>query len=199
MTNMKVYQEITLLPSADIPLNFIWEKMYQQIHLALVECKNTTGLVSVGAAFPEYNNDTHQLGKKLRLFASDESDLEKMDVKKWVSCLADFVHVTGIRSVPEQVSSFVMYKRVQFKTKDHKIRHSAKRNGISLDEAAAACRDYKDPFNTLSVTPPFVRVNSRSTQKKFRLFIAKEVVSCGVAGAFNPYGLSQNYATVPEF
>ena len=37
---MKHYIEITLLPDAEVGLGFIWQKMYQQIHLALVEVKD---------------------------------------------------------------------------------------------------------------------------------------------------------------
>ena len=39
---MNYYREITILPNADISFYFIWQKLYQQIHLALVE--NKTGM-----------------------------------------------------------------------------------------------------------------------------------------------------------
>ncbi|MDG2898076.1 type I-F CRISPR-associated endoribonuclease Cas6/Csy4, partial [Vibrio parahaemolyticus] len=36
---MDYYQEITLLPDADISLGFIWQNVFQQVHLALVDNK----------------------------------------------------------------------------------------------------------------------------------------------------------------
>lgn len=66
---MNAYQEITLLPSADINLNFLWEKAYQRIHLRLVETKMPDGLSPIGLAFPEYNAEKCQLGAKLRIFS----------------------------------------------------------------------------------------------------------------------------------
>jgi len=34
---MKWYIDLTLLPESEIPIYFLWEKVYQQLHLALVE------------------------------------------------------------------------------------------------------------------------------------------------------------------
>ncbi|MCO4790206.1 type I-F CRISPR-associated endoribonuclease Cas6/Csy4, partial [Vibrio cholerae] len=36
---MNYYQEITLLPDADIALGFLWQNVFQQVHIALVEHK----------------------------------------------------------------------------------------------------------------------------------------------------------------
>ena len=58
---MNYYQDITLLPDADIGLYFLWQKVYQQIHLALVENKSADNASAIGVAFPEYNVDKHHL------------------------------------------------------------------------------------------------------------------------------------------
>ena len=68
---MKYYQEISLLPNVDIGLYFLWQKVFQQIHLALVENKGTEKAGEVGVAFPEYNANKFSLGTKLRLLAED--------------------------------------------------------------------------------------------------------------------------------
>ena len=57
---MKNYIEITLLPSAEITLSFLWEKLYQQLHLALVEIQDSDKSVSVGVSFPKYRCDTEK-------------------------------------------------------------------------------------------------------------------------------------------
>ena len=36
---MKYYLDMTLLPDTDITLDFIWQKIYQQVHIALVDNK----------------------------------------------------------------------------------------------------------------------------------------------------------------
>lgn len=87
---MKFYIEITLLPGVDIGINFLWAKLYQQIHLALVDMNDGKGSVPVGVAFPQYDTDKNRLGNKLRLFASSESDLIKLDIKKWLNRLLDY-------------------------------------------------------------------------------------------------------------
>lgn len=51
---MEYYQEITLRPGPEIPLNFLWTKVYTQIHLALVAQKDTPQGGSFGVSFPEY-------------------------------------------------------------------------------------------------------------------------------------------------
>ena len=48
---MKNYIEMTLLPDADITLNFLWEKLYQQLHLALVEIQDSDKTVPVWSLF----------------------------------------------------------------------------------------------------------------------------------------------------
>ena len=66
---MKCYLNITLRPNADIVLYFLWEKLYQQLHLALVESQDVDEKVSVGVAFPGYNSEKNQLGSQIRIFA----------------------------------------------------------------------------------------------------------------------------------
>ncbi|MFT6209378.1 MAG: CRISPR-associated endonuclease Csy4, partial [Colwellia sp.] len=49
---MKYYLDITLLPEADITLGFIWQKVYQQIHIALVDNKIGMNESAIAVAFP---------------------------------------------------------------------------------------------------------------------------------------------------
>ena len=89
---MKFYQEITLIDQAEISPYFIWSKLYAQLHIALAEQKNIEDKVSIGVTFPQYiyeekgddEKSKVNLGKKLRLFSESESDLKKLDLRKWL-------------------------------------------------------------------------------------------------------------------
>jgi CRISPR-associated endonuclease Csy4 len=193
---MKVYQDITLLPTPEIGQYFLWEKVYQQIHLALVESQNEEGQVPIGIAFPEYSSNPPKLGNKLRLFAPEEKTLETLAARQWLSRLLDYVHITGIRSVPEQTKGQVIYKRLQPKANPERLaRRKAKRENISLENALIALKEVKPE----RVKTPFVHINSQSSQRRFRLFIDKARVSQSQQGLFSTYGLSFQEATLPEF
>ena len=66
---MNYYQDITLLPDAVITLGFIWQKVYQQVHIALAENKIAENQSAIAVAFPEYGSKGFPLGSKLRLLA----------------------------------------------------------------------------------------------------------------------------------
>ena len=61
---MKYYQQISLMPTADIGLYFLWQKVYQQIHLALVENKSSDNVSAIGVSFPEYNTNRYSPFKR---------------------------------------------------------------------------------------------------------------------------------------
>src|SRR3990167_2446824 len=110
---MNYYQEISLLPTADIALYFLWQKVYQQIHLALVENKSADNGSSVGVAFPDYDADKYSLGNKIRLFARDAQTLEKMCCEKWLNHLNDYVELTTIKSVPAKTVGYACFKHAK--------------------------------------------------------------------------------------
>ena len=77
---MKYYQEITLIPDAEIPPDFLWTKVYAQIHLAFADRENIDHKQIYGVSFPEYADES--MGEKARVFAPEEADLKKLDLKK---------------------------------------------------------------------------------------------------------------------
>ena len=97
---MTHYQEIFLLPNADIGLYFLWQKVYQQIHLALVEHKEGANRSAVGLSFPGYDAGKYLLGTRLRLFAAEEKQLQQVNCVKWLHRLDDYVDVNRITPVP---------------------------------------------------------------------------------------------------
>ncbi len=192
---MKFYLDITLLPSPEIPINFVWQKVYQQIHLALVQMKDANGTVPIAAAFPEYSNEEHQLGKKLRLFASEQSQLESLDIKKWLARLSDYVHITQIREVPVNVRGYACFSRLQAKSSIERIaRRKARHLGIDEGKALQMLTKFKERKRS----EPFINLQSLSGGQTFHLFIAKKEVEQSVKGSFSLYGLSST-ATTPWF
>lgn len=204
---MKFYQEITLIDQAEISPYFIWSKLYTQLHIALAEIKDDSDKVGIGASFPQYifeekveNQKTRiNLGNKLRLFAESEADLKKLDIRKWLERLEDYVHITSIREVPSDIKGYAIYKRKQVKTNAQRLaRHRIKRGDIGFDEALAR---YSNVVTTTNF--PYIEMKSLSTsdqqsEKRFKLFIEKQPAEKTETQVFSTYGLS-SVSSVPEF
>ncbi len=192
---MKYYLDITLLPDAEANIGFLWHKVYGQVHIALVEGKNANGNSDIAVSFPEYGDKSFPLGNKLRLLASMREQLQQLDIDKWLNRLSDYCHCTSIKEVPQAVSAFMRFKRVQFDTNVERLaRRRAKRKGGSLEQAMQHFTGFKDQESKL----PYINMISLSKNKRFRLFIEKEEENGEKMGKFNCYGLSKT-ATVPWF
>ncbi|PSJ18817.1 type I-F CRISPR-associated endoribonuclease Cas6/Csy4 [Nitrosomonas supralitoralis] len=194
---MKHYLEITLLPNPDINLLTLWSKVFQQIHLGMVEMQNDQKRVPIGVSFPEYiiGEKYSVLGDKLRLFAQDETTLARFNASRWLARLSDHIHLTGIRSVPDKLNGYAIYQREQPKTnKERLARRYAIRNHIDYD---TAIQRYSDMEYKL-ISTPFIRLKSLSSNKIFCLWIKKKTAIESSNNTFSSYGLSTS-ATVPEF
>lgn len=192
---MKYYQDITLLPDAEVSLGFLWQKVYGQLHLALVEQQAANGNSAISVSFPEYQNSFFPLGSKLRLLASTGEQLQQLNLAKWLNRLSDYTHCTSIKEVPASVTQHARFKRVQFDTNVERLaRRRIKRKGGTLEEALAHYAGFNDQQSNL----PFVNIQSLSKDERFRLFIDQDILDQAEGGEFNCYGLSKT-ATVPWF
>jgi len=194
---MKCYIEITLLPSAEIASYFLWEKMYQQLHLALVEAQDSNNKVKVGVSFPDYDASQYQLGHKLRLFAQSDEVLENLNISKWFSRLSDYLHISSIRDVPEKIEGYAFFKRLQPKSNNDRLaRRRAKRKNISYEQAKAHYDGQKEQYSRA----PFIRIKSHSSDKQYRLMIVRIDADSDAQmnDGFSTYGLSAK-STVPIF
>lgn len=192
---MKYYQEITLLPNAEVPVDFLLEKAYHHTHLRLVEMQDFKGYATIGIGFPEYKVG-YPLGRKLRLFAMSRDVLVKFNVKVVLERLSDYVQITEIQNVPENVKGYCCFMRQQTKNNiDRLSRRRAKRHNISIEQAILEL----DNFSDVLIRTPFIFINSQSTNKRFKLFVKKEIADVPkYEGGFSTYGLSP-ISTVPEF
>lgn len=192
---MKYYQELTLLLQEDIDLYFIWHKLYQQLHLALVENKTGDNASAIGVAFPEYNADEYYLGTKLRLLSENDNLLEQLHCEKWLNRLRDYVYVSQIKPVPEKLTGYACFKHKKLKGNKEKLaRRRAKRKGESFEQALAHYANYEDEQSKL----PFINMISQTNGENFRIYIEKQNYEVPCEGTFSCYGLS-NKSTVPLF
>jgi len=194
---MKQYIEITLLPNPEVDVHFLWSKVYLQLHLALVEIKDADSLVPVGVSFAEYRSDEKHslLGSKLRVFSSDKSQLEKLNLNHWFNRLSDYVHITSIRTVPSE-HGYVVVRRVHTPANVGNLaRRYAKRHSISLETALELYTNY-DPKQPTRL--PFIKVKSLSSANDFTLCIQQNAKATAISGLYSTYGLSGT-STVPHW
>ncbi len=192
---MNYYQEISLWPDTDINLYFIWQKLYQQIHLALVENKIAENESAIGSAFPEYEADKFSLGTKLRLFSKEELQLVQLGCDKWLNRIKDYIQVSRIKHVPERVTGYTCFKNIKLKGNKEKLaRRWAKRKGETLEQAMAHFEEYKEQNSKL----PYINMVSQTNGQHFRLFIEKQGQESSKTGLYSCYGLSGT-TTVPLF
>lgn len=204
---MNRYIEVTLLPTPDISLYFLWQKVYQQIHLGFASIKKADDTIPIGVSFPEYDSEMNHLGNKLRLFTEDIKALEALNIDKCLNRLKDYVHISSIKDVPASVGEFALFDRQQVKSSITRLaRRKAKRKGIEYEEALASLEGFEEkqskaPFilmESLSSENKGDSDNSGDQRHKFRLSIVKKTVGEPQKGTFNCYGLSKQ-ATVPWF
>lgn len=195
--SVNFYIDITLLPDPGMSLNFLWEKVYRQLHLSFVKIQDENGVVPIGISLPGYKNSRGktQLGNKVRLFSDDKDVLSSFDVKSRLKDFEDYLHFTAVREVPERVNSYACFRRIQAKSSNERLaRRKAKREEIGLDEALSTFKSRKEQ----KISMPYIHVKSSSSQQRFRLFIEKIESETKVNNGFNSYGLSSE-STVPEF
>jgi len=220
---MKHYQDITLLPDAEISLSFLWQKVYQQIHLALVENKIGENHSAIALSLPKYKAPSKEqnkekgfpLGNKVRIFAEQLTQLEQVNISQWLLRLQDYVHVTSIKAVPDNVKEHVAFKRKHVKGKNRRLtdimkkaEHQSSKFNVPIEQcintltAKYAAEKEKQPL-------PFIVVKSLSSKndtemnKQFPLFIEMQTALAPTTGEFNCYGFSSlkvdKLATVPWF
>ena len=217
---MKYYLDITLLPEADITLGFIWQKVYQQVHIALVENKVGNNESTIAVSFPRYNtekSDEHAfpLGNQLRLLANEQSQLTTLNIAKWLNRFEDYVHIKSIKAVPAN-ATYAAFVRQQAKgeariEKDmlSKAKCWSEKSGQTLATCLAELEKSKPKANN---NLPFIWLESQETKqrdlansRKFPLFIKKVEVAEHQLGTFNCYGLStkdsnkEKLASIPQF
>ncbi|TDO96273.1 type I-F CRISPR-associated endoribonuclease Cas6/Csy4 [Marinomonas balearica] len=201
---MNYYQDITLLPSDDIGMHFLWSKVMMQLHLALVEIQDANQKAPVASSFPNYReaaqNKPAYVGNKIRLFATNKTDLERLNIQKWMNRLEDYLHIKSISEVdPSKVQGYESFSR---RHKPGNVEYMIRRrmNGLdkSYEEATEHFKGYKlsEDFKRL----PFIQMKSLVKNREFRLVIKRKTLEQAVETdfVFNTYGLNKDVA-LPKF
>jgi len=195
---MPIYREIRLFDDTEISLGFIWQKLYERLHKALVPLKDADESVPVGFTFPGYGGH-FPLGDRLRIFAPDLATFENLDLENALVNLTDYLHLSELRATPDK-HGYVIFRRKQFKTNPFRqARRYAKRHGLSFEEALKRYEafDVKEILDKNGL--PFFNYYSTSTGQKTKIFIEKSESKSHKEGSFNTFGLSKEGATLPNF
>jgi CRISPR-associated endonuclease Csy4 len=199
---MKHYIDITLLPSDDIGIHFLWSKVMMQVHLALVEIQGSDKKTSIAVSFPDYKERNAKLsafiGNKMRLFASQPSDLEDLNINKWLSRLDDYVHVKAINDVPDNIKSYESFSRAtKSGSADKHIRRRMKRHNETLEQTIMYYSDYTMDEEVKAL--PFIKMRSLGGGDEFNMSIRrKTAISENVESSFSTYGFNR-HAGLPRF
>jgi CRISPR-associated endonuclease Csy4 len=199
---MKHYIDITLLPSDDIGVHFLWSKLMMQVHLALVEIQDDKKQVPIAASFPKYQAKMDEkpgfVGNKLRLFATDKNDLERLNLGKWLNRLEDYVHMKSIVEVPSKVLGYESFnRRRKSGSPDKHIKRRMQRHNETLEQAAEFFKGYNMAKEDKAL--PFIRMKSLHSDNEFCMsIIRKEVEASSQRVMFNTYGLSGK-GVLPKF
>ncbi len=194
---MKHYIEITLLPNEEVSLYFLWSKVYLQLHLAMVEQQKSSGVVTSGVAFSEYQDKGITLGSKLRIFDVTEVALKALNLIKWFDKLSDYIHISSIKQVPDSLKGHVIFSRYNSKgTPEKRARRYAKRHDVSFEKALGI---YEQLAKEQS-SAPFIKLKSLSNGHAYSFMILKSTLTKEPKqkGGFSTYGLS-NGKSVPWF
>lgn len=212
---MNHYQEITLLPDAEISLAFLWTKVYTQLHLAFVAQKDTPHGGTFAVSFPEYTEGKGKgLGHKVRVFAETEEALQTLNLDKKLERLLDYVHLTTIRPIPtRRLKGYAIYSRQHApKSQAQTARRFARRHDLPIEQATARLakkqrpNDRRDPKESKADETrknatrdlPYIQMQSLTNHHKYSLFIQKQPTPAPATSPFSLYGLSPK-AAVPEF
>ncbi|MFI0399004.1 MAG: type I-F CRISPR-associated endoribonuclease Cas6/Csy4 [Thiolinea sp.] len=196
------YIELSCLPDEGVPAAFILGKVMDTVHLCLVNLQKEWGHNPVGLSFPEYRYQLDENGKlleasigsKLRLFARDEAQLERLNLKAPLRRLEDYVHQRQ-SSIERPNLAFASFQRVQVRSSvERLVRRRMNSLGQPVEVAQAAFKDFEEARSDL----PFVHLHSHSSEQAFRLFIRKRAVQKPEQWQFSSYGLSAAVG-VPDF
>lgn len=194
---MQYYQEITILPNADLSVYAVWSKVFYQVHLKLAALQNNEARGSIGVSFPKYENNLEKvcLGNVLRIFAENIDELTLLELDNVLRRYKDYVKVKQPRMIPQRtVSGYAVYSRYRFESsRSQKARRYAKRHNISYDEAERLF-----PNNARGKQPPYIQLKSSTNGNSFRLYITKVLKDEECKNGFSAYGLD-SLSTVPEF
>ena len=187
---MDHYIEIRLLPDPEFAPPMLMSAVFAKLHRGLVE----HGHGDIGVSFPDVDDKLATLGPRIRLHGTRDSLARLMHIP-WLAGMRDHAAVGAIAPVPPSTRHRVV-RRVQAQSNPERLRRRLM-NRKGIDNASA--REAIPESAAERVHLPHVSLASRSTNQRFRLFIAHQPPQDSPnSGRFTTYGLSAS-ATIPWF
>jgi len=193
---MNYYQEIKILPDAEMRENLLLNKTVTKLHKALHDQKQT----AIGVSFPNFNL---KLGDTIRLHGN-QNDLQTLQDSNWLGGLSGYCDVSEIMPVPENIKGYRTISRIQPTMTEAKLKKRIDYQQINGDlknkeDIDAYKKQYKAKMFSVSLDNPYLELQSTSTGELYRIFINfGDIQNEPVTGEFNRFGLSKT-ATVPWF
>jgi CRISPR-associated endonuclease Csy4 len=204
------------LGDAEISSGFLMGRLMHALHITMVNATPAGQPCPLGVSFPGYRDaETDRdvrseisgsseyqsrvlgppIGKSVRLFARDASELDSIQWSRSMVGLDDYIHRTGVRKVPTTAERHFAFARHQPKASPQRlIRRAMKRKGI--DEAEARRRYAGYQMDTCRL--PYVDMRSESSGDYFRVFVERLALDPSDRWRFSTYGLSRTVA-LPDF
>lgn len=190
-----------------------------QVHFENVR-RDGAGLPRLAVGFPSMMEGGHDTMARIRVFGGDPVSLDAFATRaaevlgvegdrnvavlpaKAVPATADFAVFRRDRSAERGHPGFAerSLARAQRKAMERAARGEAvQKPPLGIAERLTACVSRQTPGDY--ACRAFLRLESRSTQNGFSLFIAAQSADCGPSGAIDIYGLSRAEAptAVPHF
>jgi len=183
------YLDFRLLPDPEFPSTQLMNALFSKLHRCLVRLGNG----DIAVSFPESQSRPASLGPVLRLHSSSVG-FERLQSQAWLNGMRDHVRIGEVKEVPPVVE-YRRVRRVQSKSNPDRIRRrQMKRHGWTEEEALEKIPD----SSARRLALPFLQLDSRSSGRRFLLFLEHAAALEMVPGTFNAYGLSVS-GTVPWF
>ena len=191
---MDAYIEFSVLSMADISTQHVFNSLFEKIHFALVNY----GKKNIGVSFPEAKMiEAGSTGRKIRLHGTRQ-DLEMLMASGWARRFQDYVIISDILSVPNNVEFRTIFRIQEKNSNPERLRRRAmKRHNLTAEETEKQIPHTAQ--KVFSRNLPFIVMRSASTGQRFKLFFRfGEKTSSPSLGEFTTYGFSKT-ATIPWF
>jgi CRISPR-associated endonuclease Csy4 len=193
---MNRYLDVKIKPDAEMPENWLLNKVYTKLHKAIFDLLAT----DIGISFPQAKI---KLGCIIRIH-STQKKLQQLQSLNWLGGLSSYCIVSEILFVPNNVKGYQTISRIRqnmsITRMQKKIAHQKSKGYLKMDDNIQAYeKQYKVKMFKTGLSNPYLELQSTSTGNKYRLYINfGKLQEQSVDGKFNRFGLSK-VATVPIF
>ena len=193
---MNSYQDIKIMPDAEMRENVLLNKVYTKLHKAIYDLKAD----DIGISFPQVNK---KLGCVIRIHSSNER-LQELQKLNWLGGLSGYCKVGEVLTIPNDIKGYQVISRIRqtmsLAKLSKRIDYQKKHGDLKTDDEVKAYeKQYKAKMFQTGLDNPYLELQSSSTGQLYRIYIHfSELAQQPTSGQFNRFGLSKN-ATVPIF